>query len=191
MKNWRRRGQRGARLLMYAFWMAMLCICCETAGFKRSYMALDSNGERKRDVFYTDTEAIYCVVEMASGRADVTVTAQLRATALYIPPRGNPVDVDIVLAADEEAPGAGDDITLSFEWERDGDEPYPAGSFVCEVFLDGVLEAQLPFEVRYPDCPVAPIWDGLVCEGFVLPGAKCAGAVSPDICRCESGEWRC
>jgi hypothetical protein len=165
---------------------------CDSAGFKRAYMALDSEGNRRRDVFYTDTSAIFCVVEMASGRADVTVTGRLRVLGWYLPPAGEAVETAGVLASEEQAPGVGEDLRVSFEWELEGNEPYPPGSFECELLLDGELEATLPFKVRYPDCPVAPLFSGLVCQGFVLPGARCPAAIAPGICTCQSdGVWAC
>ena len=64
---------------------AMTLAACDTAGFKRSYMALDGQGDRKRDAFYTDTEGIFCVAELASGVADVTVRADFEQRAYYLP----------------------------------------------------------------------------------------------------------
>jgi hypothetical protein len=177
--------------LLLALFVALTSVACDSAGFKRGYMALDSEGERERDVFYTDSEGIFCVVEMASGREDVTVKAELHAQAFYVPPDGHAEEASVFIAAEEEAPGAGEELTVSFEWVRDADEPYPAGVYECRLFLEDELEETLPFEVRYPECPVAPVVNGLSCDGFVLPNARCPGAFEGRICTCRDGVWRC
>ncbi|RYZ05480.1 MAG: hypothetical protein EOO73_19715 [Myxococcales bacterium] len=172
--------------------MLLLATGCDTSGFRDAYMALDSSGDRERERFFTDTEAIFCVGKLASGVNDVTVNAALRATHLYDPHDGQAIEVDYLLGVSEEAPGKGEDITVSFELEREAPEaPYTAGRFVCELSLDGELKEKIPFEVALPDCPAAPIFDGGVCAGFVLEGARCAGALKGP-CVCESdGYWAC
>jgi hypothetical protein len=173
--------------------LALSLLACDTAGFKDSYVALDAQGNRKRDVFFTDTESIFCVAEMASGVDDVTVVAKLRARALYDEFTGEPHELDTIAGAEEQAPGAGTDITVSFLIEKpEGIEFYPAGWFVCELYLDGKLESSLDFEVRYPKCPFEPVQAEKPCAGVVLFGSKCP---SPDglTCRCqpEPGVWEC
>ena len=180
---------------MKGAWLAaslLLLSGCDTAGFRDAYMALDSSGQRERERFFTDTEGIFCIAKLASGVDDVTVNAALRATQLYDSAGGRPVDVDYYLAWSEEAPGKGEDITVSFELERpEADTPYTAGRFVCELSIDGELKEQLPFEVAYPDCPVAPIFSGGVCASFVLEGARCQGALATS-CECTAeGVWSC
>jgi hypothetical protein len=165
---------------------------CDTAGFTRAYLALDSAGNRKRERFFTDTESIFCVGEMASGVDDVTVTATLRASKLYDPRDGRPYDVNYVVGIGEEAPGKGEDITVSFGLEKPDDAtPYAAGQFECELAIDGEVKERLPFEIVFPSCPQAPIRGGEICAGFVLDGAQCEGAEG-DPCRCtEEGSWSC
>jgi hypothetical protein len=174
-------------------WLAALLLLtgCDTAGIRDAYMALDSEGNRERERFYTDTEAIFCIAKMASGVDDITVSARLLATQIYDPRDGAPIDVDYELAVSEEAPGRGEDITVSFELKRDDtDAPYAAGRFVCELALDGEVKERLPFEVALPDCPEAPIFTRGVCAGFVLEGARCAGALG-GTCECSDGLWSC
>jgi hypothetical protein len=175
-------------------WLAALLFAtagCDTSGFRDAYMALDSEGNRERERFFTDTEAIFCIAKMASGVDDVTVRARLLATTIYDPRDGTPKDVDHELAISEEAPGRGEDITVSFELKRDGtDAPYVAGRFVCELAIDGKVEERVKFEVALPDCPEAPIFSRGVCAGFVLEGARCAGALGGE-CECTEGLWSC
>ena len=170
----------------------LLTTACDTAGFSDAYMALDSAGKREREHFFTDTEDIYCVGKLASGVDDLTVSATLRAQQIYSPKSGKPIDVDFYLGMEDQAPGAGKDITVSFLWERDeADQPYLAGKFLCELALDGEVVERLPFEIQFPACPEAPIFSGAVCVGFVLEGARCLGALS-DSCTCEQdGVWSC
>jgi hypothetical protein len=167
-------------------------VACDTAGFKRSYMALDSSGDRRRERFYTDTEAIYCIVEMASGRDDVTVSARIQAHELFVPPSGERIDVDLLMGVGEEAPGRGDDLVVAFDLEKEGSEPFVAGRYSCDLYLDGDLEDSVPFEIAYPSCPVPAPFDGMVCQGFFLPGTTCSGAASGSSCLCDSaGAWLC
>jgi hypothetical protein len=172
--------------------LLLLTAGCDTAGFSDAFMALDSSGNRKREHFFTDTESIFCIGKLASGVNDLTVTGTLRAEQLYDLRDGSPRNVNFYLGRDEEAPGAGTDIIVSYEMlHPDPDSPYPAGRFVCELSLDGKVEERVPFEINYPACPDAPIVDGGICAGFVLAGARCAGALDND-CVCESdGTWSC
>lgn len=172
--------------------LLLLTTGCETSGFRDAYLSLDSAGKRERERFFTDTEGIFCIGKMASGVEDVTVRARLRAEQIYDPRTGRAVDVDYDLGLSEVAPGKGEDITVSFEFERpDADAPFTAGRFVCELSLDGELQERLPFEVSFPDCPAAPLYSGAACAGFVLPGSRCDGALgAPCVCR-DNGSWSC
>ena len=166
---------------------------CDIVGVKDAYTALDSRGDRKRDVFYTDTKAIYCVLELASGVADVTVTAQLRANALYDDHTGEPHAAGTIVGVEEHAPGAGENLIVSFRIDKpDGLDVYPAGDFTCEFLIDGALEAELHFEVRYPDCPFMPIEALSSCAQVVLRGAECPAPFGgPCVCAPDAGVWEC
>jgi hypothetical protein len=183
----RRRRTRGSLVLF------LLLLACDTAGFKDSYTALDGQGDRKRTSFHTDTESIYCVVEMASGVSDVTVVAKVRALQLYDEFTGRPHGVDMIVGVEEQAPGAGPNITISFSiLKPEGANFYPAGRFACELFLDGELESRLEFEVRYPACPFQPVEPETACAGLVLLGAECPSPLGGS-CTCAkgSGIWEC
>jgi len=170
----------------------LLATACDTSGFSDAYLALDSSGKRHRDYFYTDTEAIYCIGKLASGVDDLTVSVTIRAEEIDDPKTGAAQRVDYYLGTEDVAPGAGKDLVVSFKLEKEEeDEPYPAGKFVCELSLDGELAERVPFEIRFPNCPEAPIVDGMLCGGFVLEGARCDGAFSMP-CTCGSdGVWQC
>jgi hypothetical protein len=179
-----------------------LCLCllalvalssCRSAGIKRAYMSLDSDGKRKRDFFFTDTETMFCVAEIASGREDLSVGGVWRATSFYSPVDGSQEPRNAVLALDEEAPGAGEDVRVFFELTmKENDVPYPAGTFVCDLSLDGEVEESLDFEIRFPACPAAPLFSGFVCKDFVVDGSVCPGATAGTNCTCaETGLWEC
>ncbi len=172
--------------------LVLLLTACDTSGVRDAYMSLDSAGKRKRERFFTDTEAIFCIAEVASGVEDLTVSATLHAQQLYDPRSGEALNVDYYLGVDDEAPGKGENTIVSFEIKRDDEEaPFTAGKFVCEIALDGEVKERLPYEVVFPPCPEAPIYDGSRCEGFVIEGSRCHGALDVP-CTCgRDGVWSC
>ncbi|HEY3594720.1 MAG TPA: hypothetical protein VGL13_12630 [Polyangiaceae bacterium] len=172
---------------------------CRTAGFKRVFMALDQKGDRQRTTFYTDTTAIYCAGELVSGRADVTVGSTIRAKTLYDPLSDSfvPAPKDVTWIG-ESAPGKTDDTMVSFQLLKSpsgvGNEdnlPYPAGTFTCELSIDGELEDTVEFSIDFPACPILPPTGGEPCAGWVRPGSACDGAAGLT-CSCDpSGAWVC
>ncbi len=168
---------------------------CNSAAIKRGYMSLDNQGERRRTIFYTDTDSIYCIGELAIGRKDVTIAATFRALDFATPPKGDLVPTNTVLAvADENPGGTGDDIMATFQLikTKDATAPWPAGKFVCELSIDGALEESIPFEIDYPECPLQPPLDGDACAGFFLPQSTCTGAITAETCVCsDGGAWQC
>lgn len=177
--------------------VAGLCgglMSCNTAAFKHTYMAMDQRGDRQRTVFYTDSDKIFCIGEMAIGRKGVTVTAELRQTAVTVPPTGQSAPIDGVLATKDVSPTeTGSDIMVTFELKKsNAGGPWAAGQFICELTLDGVLEASVPFQIAYPGCPAQPPLAGDTCRGFFLPESQCQGANQSQDCVCAaSGVWEC
>jgi hypothetical protein len=177
--------------------LALLSVClisCNTAAIKRSYMSLDQDGSRKRSVFYTDTDEIYCIGELAIGRKDISVTAALRSTSLAPPPSGSSVPLASTLASKDVSPSStGSDVVVSFQLLKSNlKAPWPAGDFGCDLSIDGELSASVPFQIAYPDCPVQPPLDGDTCAGFFLPHSVCVGAISAQSCECNAaGNWQC
>lgn len=167
---------------------------CNTSGFKDAYMALDGSGNRKRDVFLTENSQIFCVAEMASGSADVSVVARVRVWAVYDPVTGERQERGgEVVGVQEQAPGVGADISAAFLIEMpDGSQFYPAGVFSCDLYLNDELEQSLDFEIRYPDCPFQPIDAGSTCAGLVLLGNECPSpAGGTCTCAVDTGFWSC
>jgi hypothetical protein len=168
-------------------------LACKTVGVKDTYAALDAQGQRKRSVFYTDTKAIYCVMEMASGVADVTVLARVRANAFYSQLTGEPSSLGTIVGAKEQAPGVGENLLVSYRLDKPmGEDFYPAGDFSCEFLIDGELEASVDFEIQFPSCPAAPIEKDTPCAGLVLLDSECPGPFG-DSCLCtpDEGIWQC
>jgi hypothetical protein len=162
-------------------------------------MALDAAGDRRRTTFDTQTKNIFCVGELASGRADVTVSARIRAPLLLDRTSGQMVAADLTMGVGEVAPGKGERTIVSFELQTPSDptmgsipQAYIPGSYVCELSIDGHLEEAVPFSIVYAECPKEPPLNEAPCAGWVRPGANCQG-ISPRIaCNCGGeGLWSC
>jgi hypothetical protein len=190
-------GLTPASVAKQAVAIALLGLCamsCNTAAIKHSYMSLDQDGNRKRTVFYTDTDKIYCIGELAIGRKDISITAALHSTALAPPPRGTSVPLASTLAVKDVSPSStGSDVVVSFQLiKADMKSPWPAGDFTCDLSIDDELSASVPFQIAYPDCPVEPPLQGDNCAGFFLTGSVCVGAITAQSCQCsEAGSWQC
>ena len=68
----------GAALAFVSLVASALPACTSTANISDVYMALDGDGNRKRNIFYTDTQSIHCVVEAGIGRDGATVEVLIR-----------------------------------------------------------------------------------------------------------------
>ncbi len=174
---------------------------CRDAGLTDAYMSLDGSGMRRRTVFYTDTESIYCVGDVDSGVDDVTVSSVVRAHSLYVSSRNafEPVDEIVAVSDSDQAPGKGQSL-VAFQLNKavpgpgvdPSEVPFTPGSYVCELYVDGDLDRSVPFEIDFPACPVAPPVDGGPCAGWVRPSSKCSGAQAGVQCTCvSSGTWAC
>jgi hypothetical protein len=173
---------------------------CNTAGFKRVFMSLDEQGNRKRSTFYTDTTSIFCVGELVSGRADVTVQSTIKANTLYDPASGEWAKAPDLSWLGESAPGRTEGTFVSFELAKTAvaeggardRSPYPPGTFTCELAIDGELEGAVDFNIFFPQCPVLPPSSGQLCAGWVRAGSRCEGAGALScVCDEASGIWQC
>ena len=164
-------------------------------------MSLDDQGNRKRTTFFTDTEAIHCVGELVSGRADVTVQATIKARTLYDPSLDDTVPAQGIAWMAESAPGKTAGAFVSFALGKGtagggetGSEPapYPVGTFTCELAIDGEREDSVDFAIAFPACPVLPPVTGQLCRGWVRVGSRCTGVdARPCVCEGPSGAWQC
>ncbi|MDB5217861.1 MAG: hypothetical protein JWO86_5788 [Myxococcaceae bacterium] len=181
-----------------------LSSCATTARITDVYMALDGQGDRKRNVFFTDTKEIHCVIEMGIGRKGVTVEGLVRAIQDYDFQADKFFDTNRVLANAEGSPSPAEgvqkfDVSLKPADEKgmivDG-APFPPGRFVCEATLDGVLEKVTVFNVDFPPCPTSFIVPASVCIGFYKSNTVCprlgASAVGSPLCHCDAiTGWQC
>lgn len=180
---------------------ACALVSCRTAGFKQVYMALDDKGDRKRTTFFADTTSIFCVAELVSGRADVTVNSVIRAKTMYDPISDSLVPAQGIGWIGEAAPGKTTDGIVSFKLLKtsgamgsvnEDQLPYPVGTYTCDLSIDGDLEDSVNFAIQFPACPVLPPTAGEPCEGWVRPQSECAGFYgSPCTCDLLSGAWVC
>lgn len=180
--------------------------CTKTANVSDVFMALDPTGERKRTEFFTDTREIHCVTQVGIGRPGVTLEVLTRQLQAYDPDANRFFDVDRVYSNIEVTPSPADGPQLidfplqplDAQGEPDDEAPFPAGRFVCEVRLDGVLSGTSIYNIRFPPCPTSVLAnrpDKAVCLGFYENGRECPayGLDSQDRarCRCSGGLWDC
>jgi hypothetical protein len=197
-----------------AFLAALAPACSRTATVIDVYTALDGEGNRKRNEFFTDTKEIHCVAETGNSRKDATFTMQLRALQLYDFERQTTFDTNRVLNAVEFAPSpsenvqkldaqlkkthaaAKDDAGADDAQAQEDATPFDAGRFVCEVYLDGDLAGTATFNVLVPPCPDAAVIPKAVCYKFFDKNTVCPefGLTSTDplTCRCDELQgWDC
>jgi hypothetical protein len=58
--------------------LALVLSSCQTAGFSRVFMAIDSLGQQPRKTFFTDSIQIVATGQYSAGRPDVTVDFRVR-----------------------------------------------------------------------------------------------------------------
>jgi hypothetical protein len=207
------------RLLLGALCAALVAAlapaCSRTATVIDVYTALDSNGNRKRNVFYTDTSEIHCIAEAGNSRKDATFSMQLRALQLYDFDTQTTFDTNRVLNAVEFAPGPSENLQFldaqlkkthaaakdddAGAGDDEGEEektPFDVGRFVCEVYLDGDLAGAATFNVLVPPCPDAAVIPKALCYKFFDKNTICPAfgltSTDPLTCRCDEVQgWDC
>jgi hypothetical protein len=181
-----------------------LVACTSTARISDVYTALDSNGDRKRSVFTTDSKEIHCVVEMGIGRTGATVNAFIRQLQAYDFETDKFIEVDRGQAEAENSPSPQDgiqklDVSLKPS-APDGSDgsglPFPPGRFSCEASLDGELEKSAIFNIDFPPCPDTLIIPATICFGFYKAKQQCPryGNTSMESasCTCDAlAGWVC
>lgn len=199
----------GARKLAALFVPTLLLLasvsaCATTARISDVYMALDGQGDRKRNVFVTDSKEIHCVVEMGIGRKGATVEALIRQVQAYDFAADKFFETNRVVGNAENSPQPADgiqrlDITLKVldaSGQPVDGAPFAPGRYVCEASLDGVLEKTAIFNIDFPECPASTINPGTICIGFYKNLSVCphygASGMSPPNCQCDELKgWHC
>jgi len=120
-----------------AFGALLACVTngCSTAGVSTVYMANDSGGLQHRQVFYTDSNAIYCITKFSSGRPDATLDFTIFQKSTYpwcggatpsAVPNAPVVDETTgikgppIFAVGEQVPGVGVETVVGAEIEPNG-----------------------------------------------------------------------
>ena len=153
----------GALLLGLPLLIAGSGGCYGTAQVRQVFMALDANGDRVRDTFYTDSTAIICNVLYAGSDPDTTMVANFVQTSgepNLFDGSNNVGPASRVWASIEIAPSEGDSIQ-SFQLDPPTPVsggarfPYPVGSWKCIITVNGQNAGESDFKVVYPtpDCP--------------------------------------
>lgn len=186
----------------------LLPSCSQTANVTEVWMALDSDGTRRRNEFFTDTKEIHCIARAGVGREGVTVEAFIRAEQLYDfnTNRFEPINAVTAYAefkADRSTQPGTFALTLTARDPRkpaseetvDEDAPFFPGRYRCEILLDGALEGEAIFNVGFPPCPPAVILPGSRCFGFYRENDLCpafGASASPEPkCSCTLQGWQC
>lgn len=180
--------------------------CTTTANITDLVMSLDSDGARVRQQFFTDTDEIHCIATGAFGRNDVTVTGFIRQVRAWDFTDNSEKEVTRTFGDVDIHPQAGggqnsppQKIDIKFERVDKNNKPsdsapYPQGSFICEVQIDGVTAKQVRFNIDFPPCPTSIIADGTPCFGFYTTDTHCPagglGGDGPD-CKCDTAGWSC
>jgi len=170
--------------------------CTATVGVSDYYSALDSEGLRRRNEFFTDTAEIHCIAEYAAGRNDYTLTTQLRQIQDVT---GAPLNLLHTSSESAEGPTENAKFDTRFFPTVNGQPaqgaPFPAGRYQCELLLDGELERTAVFNVRFAPCPTTVVNAQQDCAGFYAGGISCPGISptgAPATCTCDPGpKWTC
>jgi hypothetical protein len=168
---------------------------CGSGPSVTAYMSIDT-GERKRTTFYTDSENINCIAEFTGAKDGLTVFATVRQTGT-VDGKGESIVFQI-----GELPADKNTKSLVFSLAHAGNpnivspddaDPWPPGTFECEIAVDGVQKATAPFTIAIPKCPVYPAAQGYRCQGFYPTGSQCPSADANVSCTCsgDSGTWVC
>jgi hypothetical protein len=109
---------RVGALAFVAVIIAALCGAggCRFSGTSAIYMAIDSAGAQPRDVFYTDSVAIYCIALVSTAKQDLTVDFTIREIS---GPDGSP-PLHNVFAVCESTPGPGTETPVSCQLPPQG-----------------------------------------------------------------------
>lgn len=182
--------------------------CSTTVGVRDVYVSLDQDGARRRTEFFTDSNAIFCVVELSSARSGVTLEVLIRQLSLIDVTSGDEGNVSRVLAASDQpvAKGTAQRVAIPLappELENKdtadatASPPFSPGDYQCEVSVDGAAQAPVAFRISLAQCPASEIKEGTLCLGYYKAGTKCRryGDSSKESvsCTCEGGtkKWQC
>lgn len=182
--------------------------CSNTAGVSEVYTSLDGDGSRRRDTFFTDSTEIHCIAKAMFGRPDVTIRGQFHRIREYNFKRDAIEDVDAYSAGIDFHPditsGRKEPTTIDFSFARvdasgtpSDKVPYLAGSYICEIELDGEIVKTAAFNITFPECPLSQLSTGSTCLGYFRAKDQCPknGLKSDNSSQCDcdekTGAWNC
>lgn len=187
--------------------VVVLPSCSQTANVTEVWTALDSDGTRRRNEFFTDSKEIHCIARAGIGREGVTIEAFIRSVQLYDfgTNRFEPLDAVVAYAefkADRAQAPTTFDLRLTARDPRKPDAeqtaedaPFFPGRYKCEILLDGALEGEAIFNIGFPPCPPTFIVPGSKCFGFYRENDLCpalgASAAQEPKCSCTLSGWEC
>jgi hypothetical protein len=186
---------------------AVITACSTTANISDVFTSLDGDGSRRRETFFTDTEEVHCIAVAGVGRPDVTVEGSVHQIRTFNFDKGDFELADRYIAFTDLHPQVEKDqkepTKLDFLLEKTDSTgkpsdtaPYLAGSYVCEVGIDGKVDKTAAFNIDFPPCPSAEIILNGPCFGFYPKDQKCPryGLQSSDgaSCTCTTDKgWDC
>ncbi len=113
-------------MLLFALVWASVASACATSGISGIYMANDAGGIQHRDVFYSDSNSVYCIAKFSAGNPDTTLDWTISQTGVY-PWCGdtakldtNPDDLHSIFAVGETVPGVGVESIVAYDIEPEG-----------------------------------------------------------------------
>ena len=133
-------------------------------------------------MFFTDTAEIHCLGEAGVGRSGVTIEAVIHQIRGYDFGNDDFFQTDRYLGYAELSPEPQQTaVKIDLQFERVGpdgkakdDEPYPAGSYLCEMTLD----VPCAMFANGPACTNAGV-PSVVCTRFGLTASLRITAIAP------------
>ena len=152
-------------VILLASVLACTASACRTAGVSFIYMAIDNAGQQPRNLFWTDSTAIYCIARVSTARQDATVDFRIVQKTIYDWCSGNSVAADHpTFAVGEIVPGVGVESTAALQILQTG------------IILTTMCPAG---GTKIPNLPV-----GEICAGAPPPSSK---APRVDVCNQSGG----
>ncbi|HFD39519.1 MAG TPA: hypothetical protein ENJ31_06685 [Anaerolineae bacterium] len=118
--------------------LAMLAcsFSASTANIQNARMARDEAGNDPTTVF-APTDVFHCVGELKNAPDDTKIKAA------WIAVQVEGVEPDFLIGEKELTSGSS-----TFHFQLSNDNPWPAGKYKVELYLNGELDTTLEFEVR-------------------------------------------
>lgn len=121
--------------------LALAALACggsfSTAKITDAVMAADDAGNQPTTIFAPD-QVFYCIVKLSNAPEDTTLKA------VWTGVTANGETQNVVLNETETQTGSDD----TFAFHLTNDQPWPAGTYKVDIYLNGELDRTLNFEVQ-------------------------------------------